>query len=1309
MALYHFSAKVLSRSSRNTVGALAYRAGCKLYDDKTGLSFDYRSKPVEYVELLLPKDAPEWALEIQKLIIMDRQKGVQALCDQVESAEKRIDAQVWREFEFALHRELTKEQNMALAREFVQDQICGRGMAAQLNFHFDVDKETGDEKPHCHVVMTTRPLDENGLSPKKEREWNKKEFLNHMRVQWQDYSNFHLKLHGHDIQIDHRCNKDRGIDMEPQPKMGKNVLELEKRLQKLEGDENHTPITDKAKAFHDTQLRNLYRIMRRPEVALEIASKHNATFMWVDVQKVLHRYVDEVPLFQRLEAKLKNSSELILLKADPEGLSQSIYTTRTLLKTEKSLVETAETLNRSKSHAVKEYQIWQALRNADKSLKEHGGLSKDQRRAIWHMADEGQLRCLVGIAGAGKTTALGVCQDIWKAEGYAVYGLAPTGKAVNNLEQSGISSMTLHKFLKSFEEGRCQYNPNSVLVLDEAGMVDIERLAKLLDTVKQLGVKLIVVGDGAQLQPVEAGPAFRLITNRLGKAELNTVLRQKEEWQKEATVLFGRQQTQEAIQKYVDKGHVHIVEEKIPSFSEALANNDKKAIINLYEIATRQSSRIFREIMNACPRELERSQVHGFIRQHQDFERYLAWENLEKSAAGQILKEGEPYRSLLGVRAIDPTKMAELFVNKNLDKTTQQTAITNLLKEKGLDILIGMEKKPGQSVDLRQEAKAELVNSWHSAFKENPEKQSLMLAYSNRDVNDLNASARSLLKASGHISKDDFIYTVAKMAENDFGDKQTIKEEKSFSKGDRIVFTHNNYGLGVKNGTMGIVTELDKRSIQVKLDEGNSICFAPNLNPHFDQGWAITIHKSQGTTVDKSYVLASYEMTQNLAYVSMTRHREDVHVFGSSLDFWRPEKLPEVLAKSGEKLSAADYLDTDSLNKLMQKEDHLLTKIFNRISNELEAMGTVSEKTFWQVADHFLGVNRDKEIIIKPEVSKEAIREETRAEELLKAKVAEAKDAISRPANEKLDYAPSPTTTRGRTTEPQQKQPSSEWAKQENKTNEFSSGNSSHLTTMEPTETNFTKLTRACEQRLYDYLDRHNMPLTPQRFERIPLQAERAATFIQHVYGDTAVLPPEQETVNFCLRAKYELNRLPEIQRDLMDQGEDNPFRAYRIADRLASIEGRLYLEARLKGTEPLYPSYDAKKELARHRDQLPHLIQDLKQWYYLSNAAAQNCAQDILRYKETHGENPSGRQMEKMIEISRQLEDKEYGYHSRGSAETEFLRRREGDLLFKHGLGYDASRDLNSAQVQVEKSLRDIQRQMEQDRQHSKQMEMGL
>jgi len=1272
MALYHFSAKVLSRSGRNTVRAIAYRAGCKLYDEKTGETFNYGHKPVEHVELLLPKDVPEWAIDIQKLMVMDRQKGVQAFVDKVEGAEKRVDAQVWREFEFALHRELTHEQNIALAREFVQDQICSRGMAAQLNFHFDVYKETGEEKPHCHVTATLRYLTEEGLSAKKERDWNKRELICNLRVKWEEYSNSYLKLHGHDVQIDHRSNKERGIEMEPQPKMGRGVLEQENRLQKLEGDEHHKPITEKAKAFHDVQIRNLYRIMRHPEVVLDIVTKHHSTFMWADVQKVLHRYVDEVPLFQRLEAKLKKSNELMCLKSDPEG--HDIYTTRSMLQTEKSLVETAESLNSSKSHTVKEYQIHQAIEKANEVLKDHSGLSHDQKRAIYHMVDEGQLRCVVGIAGAGKTTALGVCQDIWKAEGYAVYGLAPTGKAADNLEQSGISSMTLHKFLKSFEEGRCQYNPNSVLVLDEAGMVDMERFEGLLGAVKQLGVKLIVVGDGAQLQPVEAGPAFRLVTTRLGKAELNTVIRQKEEWQKEATVLFGRQETQAAIQKYVDKGHVHIVEEKLPSLHEAIASGNREDVLKLYEVSTRVSNLIYREMAKDINKENSQENTYTLVKQHQDFERYLGWKELQKSSATQIFKEGDSYHPLLEAHSLDPTKMAMLFVDKTQDKSAQHEEAMSLLKRHRLESLVGLEKQRIQGIDVRQDAKDELLKAWHSGFQENPEKTSLMLAYSNRDVNDLNQTARSLLKDSGHISRDEFTYTIAKITENDFGKKRIRREEKNFSKGDRIVFTRNKYGLGVKNGTMGTITDLNTQTIHVKTDDDKDISFAPNLNPYFDQGWAITIHKSQGTMVDQTYLLASFEMTQNLAYVAMTRHREGVQVFGSSLDFWRPEKLPDVLSKSGEKLSAADYLDADSLNKLMQKEDHLLTKIFDRISNELEAMGAVSKKAFWQVADHFFGVNRDKEIRVNPEFSKSALREEVRAESLLQQK----------------DVQPEKTQTQAKALGPsnpsQGKEP---------------------IQDPSPQPSSFESLIKRCEQRLYNLLEKQNMPLTSQRRERIALQSERTTTYILHAYRERNILPAEDEMVNFSLRAKYELDRLPEIQQDLMDQGEKSPYRAYQIANRLASIEGRLTFEARAKGKEALYPSYDAKKELAQHREQLPHLAQELMRKYDLSDIASQRCAQNILRYKETHGEKPSAEQMAKMVEISQRLEHKDYS--GRDVAAKAFLRQKEADLLFKHGLSYDAFAQLDQAQIQTKRSLELFQKQMENERVHSKQMDLGL
>jgi Ti-type conjugative transfer relaxase TraA len=1274
MALYHFSGKVLSRSSRNTVRAIAYRSGCKLYDEKTGESFNYEYKAVEHVELVLPKDAPAWAVEIQKLMEENRKQGVQAFVDKVEAAEKRVDSQVWREFEFALHRELTKEQNMALAREFVQDEICSHSMAAQLNFHFDEDKVTGEAKPHCHVTATMRYLEEDGLSAKKERAWNSKGFLCDLRVKWEEYSNTCLKLHGHDVQIDHRSHIERGIEMEPQPKLGRNILEQEQRVQKLEGREVlSSPVTDKGKAFHEAQLRNLYRIMRNPETVLDIVTKHHATFMWADVQSILHRYVDDAPLLERLEDKLKNSKDLLTLRSEginPEGLpldvrseGKGIYTTRRMLTAEKSLIETAEGLGRVSSHGVDSRHTESAINKANEDLKEHGGLSEDQVKAIHHLVDEGQIKCVVGIAGAGKTTALGVCHEIWKDEGYNVYGLTPTGKAAQNLEQSGIESTTLHKFLKSYEAGRCQYGEKSVLVLDEAGMVDMERFGKLLGAVKELGVKLIVVGDGAQLQPVEAGPAFRLVTTRLGKVELNTVLRQKEGWQREATVLFGRQETKEAIQAYTDKGHVHIVKEDLPSWDKA------SDAVKLYEISHRVSSLMYREMVREVSQENpETSNHYEFIRNHQDFEKYADWKGIERKAALSIFENAEAARPVLEERCLDPLNIALVLSDKFQSKETQKEEAIERLKSCKLDHLIGIQKPAGTGVDVREQAKEALIQSWHREFS--PDKSSIMLAYSNRDVNDLNQTARSLLKESGHIAKEELTYAIKKEIEDDFGRKRIVKEEKGFSKGDRIVFTRNNYWLGVKNGTMGTITNLDQNKVHVKLDEGKELFFSPNLKPYFDQGWAVTIHKSQGTTVDRTFVLASYEMTQNLAYVAMTRHREDVQVYGSSLDFWRSEKLPQILAKSGEKLSAADYLDAESLNNLMQRKDNLLTKIFDRVSNELEAMGAVTKQAFWNVADHFLGIKREKEIRIVPE----GVREEVRAGDVLKKeRVSEAKESPPIPDARKI----------------------------------------------------FESLTKMCEKYLYTYMARDNVPFTSEKRERIPLQAERAANFIFYAHTLRGAELSEQETRLYLLRAKYELDRLPQIkeklrenwqERGIFDEKKD-PLIIHMIAERRASIEGRFYFEAKQAGLKPSshIPQW-AEAEFKMKRAEAKTLAVKLGTQYSLSTSAAAECARNALRYQETHVAKPTDIQMTTMAEIAHQIEEKHPDYLERevGSHNLAYMRRMNGDDMLRERCyeeRHTITHEYEAVKMQ-EKALLEVQKQQiqqEVSRQKERGFEMGM
>jgi len=123
---------------------------------------------------------------------------------------------------------------------------------------------------------------------------------------------------------------------------------------------------------------------------------------------------------------------------------------------------------------------------------------------------------------------------------------------------------------------------------------------------------------------------------------------------------------------------------------------------------------------------------------------------------------------------------------------------------------------------------------------------------------------------------------------------------RAFASGERIVFTQNNRAMGVKNGMLGTVTHADERGLTVQLDTEDEQSRQVSINPHhyrsFDHGYAVTIHKSQGATVDRAYVLASKSMDHSLAYVAMTRHRDDMKLYLNAKDrpVWANHAAPDL-------------------------------------------------------------------------------------------------------------------------------------------------------------------------------------------------------------------------------------------------------------------------------------------------------------------------------------------------------------------------------------------------------------------------------
>jgi ATP-dependent exoDNAse (exonuclease V) alpha subunit len=208
MAIYHFSAKVISRASGlSALAAAAYRSASRLYDDRLDRHHDFSNKAgVVHSEVMLPDGAPdEW-------------QGRAKLWNAVEAAEIRKDAQLAREVELAIPRELNREEGIRLAREFIAREFVNRGMIADLNVHWDIGAD-GEPKPHAHVMLTMREVGEDGFGAKV-RDWNSTDLLEHWREAWADHVNRRLAEFDIDARINHRTLEAQGINLEPQHKIG---------------------------------------------------------------------------------------------------------------------------------------------------------------------------------------------------------------------------------------------------------------------------------------------------------------------------------------------------------------------------------------------------------------------------------------------------------------------------------------------------------------------------------------------------------------------------------------------------------------------------------------------------------------------------------------------------------------------------------------------------------------------------------------------------------------------------------------------------------------------------------------------------------------------------------------------------------------------------------------------------------------------------------------------------------------------------------------------------------------------------------
>ncbi|MCJ8509738.1 Ti-type conjugative transfer relaxase TraA [Rhizobium lemnae] len=768
MAVPHFSVSIVARGSgRSAVLSAAYRHCAKMDYEREARTIDYtRKQGLLHEEFVIPADAPEWL----QLMIADRSVSgaSEAFWNKVEEFEKRSDAQLAKDVTIALPIELSAEQNIELVRDFVAQHILAHGIVADWVFH------DAPGNPHIHLMTTLRPLTEDGFGSKKvvvtgpdgkvlRNESGKiiyelwaggLENFNALRDGWFACQNRHLALAGLDIRIDGRSFEKQGIELTPTIHLGVGTKAIERKTAIGGGAADEQAALERLALQEERRAENARRIQRNPEIVLDLITREKSMFDERDVAKILHRYVDDAGLFQSLMARILQSPQTLRLDRERLNFVTGVrapakYTTRELIRLEAEMANRTIWLSQRSSHGLRQPVL-------EATFARHERLSDEQKAAIEHVTGGERIAAVIGRAGAGKTTMMKAAREAWEAAGYRVVGGALAGKAAEGLSsEAGIVSRTLSSWELGWSQGRGKLDDKTVFVLDEAGMVSSRQMATFVEAVTKAGAKLVLVGDPEQLQPIEAGAAFRAIADRIGYAELETIYRQREQWMRDASLDLARGNVGQAIAAYQSK-----------------------------------------------------------------------------------------------------------------------------------DKMIGAE--------LKADAVTNLIADWNRDY--DPAKSTLILAHLRRDVRMLNELARAKLIERGVIEQGSQF--------------KTADGNRNFAVGDQIVFLKNEGSIGVKNGMLGKVVEAAPGRIIAEIGEGErlrQVIVEQRFYNNVDHGYATTVHKAQGATVDRVKVLASLSLDRHLTYVAMTRHREDLGVYYGSRSFAKAGGLVEILSRRNSKETTLDY------------------------------------------------------------------------------------------------------------------------------------------------------------------------------------------------------------------------------------------------------------------------------------------------------------------------------------------------------------------------------------------------------------------
>jgi conjugative relaxase-like TrwC/TraI family protein len=287
-------------------------------------------------------------------------------------------------------------------------------------------------------------------------------------------------------------------------------------------------------------------------------------------------------------------------------LQGGLWTTRELREREQATLAVAESRASERAAPVSERALKEARREVGREIG--GSLSVEQREALATITGRGGVSVLVGQAGTGKGVVLSAATSAWEKDGYRVIGTAIAGATAERLgaEAKMQRSLNTSALLASVEGGRTHLGADTVVVMDEAGMADTNRLAQLMQATAARDSKLVLVGDQAQLSSIPAGGMFTELQDRVPTAELTEVHRAQHEWEREAWGQLREGRAHEALASYEAHERLHIADTREDAARQMLADWDR----------ARQEHPEQRTVMVTDASNVELDRINALAQQH---------------------------------------------------------------------------------------------------------------------------------------------------------------------------------------------------------------------------------------------------------------------------------------------------------------------------------------------------------------------------------------------------------------------------------------------------------------------------------------------------------------------------------------------------------------------------------------------------------------------------------------------------------------------------------------------------------------------